>query len=205
LTDMGKSKKRAKIKGYAATLKTAKVASGSYQEKRSGPGARNTVSESLTPFAKVRFRVTVGGRKKDYLVRSRYGYFISSFRKAENMAQVSEFVEQGLPSKEIIPIVQFLDLKVPEIAKAAAVSPSTVSRWNPETSIGVSGSSQFFRIDEVIRKGVNLFGGEAEFKNWLNRANLALGNEVPAKLMISFIGVDLIDEALDALQYGNVM
>jgi uncharacterized protein (DUF2384 family) len=32
-----------------------------------------------------------------------------------------------------------------------------------------------------------------------------LGNQVPAKLFTSQIGVEMVDEALDALRYGNVM
>ena len=151
------------------------------------------------------FKVTRGGKKKDYLIHTGYGYFIPSLRKADNLVQVSELIENGIPSKEVEPIIKYLDLKVPEIAKAAAVSPSTVSRWKADTSIGISGSNQFFRIDQVIRKGVDLFGGPEEFKGWLQSPNLALGNNIPAKLITSSIGVDMVDEALDALHYGNVM
>lgn len=151
------------------------------------------------------FKVTREGKQKDYTILTGYGYFIPSFKKANNLVQVSELVENGIRLKEVEPIIQYLDLKVPEIAKAAAVSPSTVSRWKADSSIGISGSNQFFRIDQVIRKGVDLFGGPEEFKGWLHSPNLALGNNVPAKLITSSIGVDIVDEALDALHYGNVM
>lgn len=151
------------------------------------------------------FKVTRGGKQKNYAIHTGYGYFIPSLKKANNLVQVSELVENGIPSKEVEPIIEYLDLKVPEIARAAAVSPSTVSRWKADTSIGISGSNQFFRIDQVIRKGVDLFGGPEEFKGWLHSPNLALGNNVPAKLLTSSIGVDMVDEALDALHYGNVM
>jgi uncharacterized protein (DUF2384 family) len=60
-------------------------------------------------------------------------------------------------------------------------------------------------MDEVIRKGVNLFGGEEQFKVWLTSPNLAMGNVPPSKLITSILGVDLVDEALDALSCGNVM
>jgi len=151
------------------------------------------------------FRVTRGGKQKNYAIQTGFGYFIPSLKRAENLAQVNDLVEAGIRSKEVEPIIEYLDLKVPEIARAAAVSPSTVSRWKGDSSIGVPGSNQFFRIDEVIRKGVDLFGGPDEFKDWLHSANLALGNKSPAKLITSNIGVEMIDEALDALHYGNVM
>lgn len=158
-----------------------------------------------TPANIVSFRVTRGGKHREYAIHSGYGYFIPALRKAENMVQIAALVEQGIPSKEIQPLINYLELKVPDIAKAAAVSTSTVSRWEPDTSIGVPGSGQFFRMDEIVRKGVDLFGGPDEFKGWLNLPNLALGNEIPAHLITSLIGVELVDEALDALHYGNVM
>lgn len=214
-----KKAKKGVGKGNAASIKGAKVARKYYggesdsglakgehpKEPATGYGVKRSGSESFAPFAQKSFKVSVAGKERTYTIHSGYGYFIPSFRKAENLMQVSQYVEGGLPSKEIETIVRYLNFKVPEIAKAAAVSPSTVSRWEPETSIGLPGSSQFFKIDEVIRKGVNLFGGEEEFKNWLNSPNIALGNVVPAKLITSFIGVELVDEALDALHYGNVM
>lgn len=151
------------------------------------------------------FKVTIAGKQKTYPVQEAYGYFIPSFKKAESLGEVSQWVERGLPSKEIKSIIDYLGFTVPDIAKAASVSTSTVSRWAPDTSIGAPGSNQFFKIDEVIRKGVKLFGGEAEFKSWLNNPNLALGNAVPSNLITSLIEIDLVDEALDALNYGNVM
>ena len=151
------------------------------------------------------FKVSRGGQEKEYAISTGYGYFIPSFRKAENMLQVAKIVEEGLESAEIVPILDYLGFKVPDVAKAAAVSASTVSRWHPTSSIGVPGSNQFFRIDQIIRKGVDLFGDLEDLKGWLQSPNLALGNAVPAKLITTAIGVELVEEALDALHYGNVM
>jgi putative toxin-antitoxin system antitoxin component (TIGR02293 family) len=151
------------------------------------------------------FSVTHAGKQKNYAIQTGFGYFIRSLRKAGNLVEVNELVEAGISSAEVEPIIKYLDLRVPDIARAAAVSTSTVSRWRGDSSIGVAGSNQFFRIDEVIRKGVDLFGGPEEFKDWLHTPNFALGNNVPAKLITSNIGVEMVDEALDALHYGNVM
>lgn len=151
------------------------------------------------------FKVSRGGKEKEYAVHTGYGYLIPSFRKAENMLQVAKVVEEGLPSEEIAPILDYLGFKVSDVAKAAAVSASTVSRWRPKTSIGVPGSNQFFRIDQVIRKGVDLFGDLQALRTWLQSPNLALGNTVPVQLITTAIGVELVDEALDALHHGNVM
>lgn len=151
------------------------------------------------------FKVSRAGQEMEYTVQTGYGYFIPTFKEAENMLQIAKAVEKGLLSEEIIPISEYLGFKVSDLAKAASVSASTVSRWKSKTSIGVPGSNQFFRIDQVVRKGVDLFGGLDDLKGWLQSPNLALGNAVPTDLLTSVIGVELVDEALDALHFGNVM
>ena len=192
--------------------KSGKAISG-YQEKES---AMNPVSQEAAmkyePTSEERpglpsqsFKVSRAGQEKEYTIHMGYGYFIPAFQKAENMLQVAKVVENGLRSEEITPILDYLGFKVSDIAKAAAVSVSTVSRWNPKTSIGVPGSNQFFRIDQVIRKGVDLFGGLEDLKGWLQSPNLALGNAVPVQLLTSGIGVEMVDEASDALHFGNVL
>lgn len=194
---MGTSRKRSKTRSDKRT--TPKLA---YSRGKSGS------TEGTPTLAEERagvFRVTKGGKKKEYQVSGGFGYFVVSFKKASSIHQIGELVESGITSKDIEPLVSFLDLKVPEIAKAAAVSASTVLRWEPNTSIGVAGTNQFFKIDEVVKKGIDLFGGEQELRAWLNSPNMALGNQTPAKLLTSQIGVQLVDEALDALHFGNVM
>lgn len=151
------------------------------------------------------FTVIRAGKEIDYPVSSGYGYFISSLQSARNLAQLSTMIEVGFPLSEVQSVIDFLQLKIHEIATAASVSTSTVTRWKEDSSIGTAGSHQFFKIDEIIKKGVALFGTPALLRTWLVTPNMALGDQTPRKLLLSVIGIALIDEALDALHFGNVM
>lgn len=184
-----------------AKRKTSKKSS--HAGRKGTVKARSSAEEPVTAYRSV--KVTRGGRYKRYELRTGYGYFIPAVRKAESLAQISELLERGLPYKQIARLIEYLAMTVADIAKTASVSASTVSRWAADTSIGAPGSNQFFRIDEVIRKGVEVFGGLDELKVWLKSPNQALGNQTPTKLLVSQIGLELVDETLDALHYGNVM
>lgn len=153
----------------------------------------------------ISFQISRSGHQKSYHVPSGYGYFVPAFTEAKGMTEISELLDKNLLSEDVSPIIDYLGLKIYDIAKVASVSPSTVSRWDHTSPIGTPGSYQFFKIDEVIKKGVELFGTPAHLKQWLDSPNLALGNKAPIKLITSMIGLELVDEALDALHFGNVM
>lgn len=155
--------------------------------------------------AKESFAIMRDGVRTKYNFNAGFGYFVSPFQKATSFIQVAKLVEAGISCKEVQPLINYLGFNVPEIAKTAAVSASTVSRWKPDSSIGVTGASQFFKIDQIVRKGIALFGGQNEFKSWLSSENRALGNVAPVELITSQVGIDLVDEALDALDYGTFM
>ncbi|WP_439482310.1 antitoxin Xre/MbcA/ParS toxin-binding domain-containing protein [Cyclobacterium plantarum] len=151
------------------------------------------------------FLVKKGDQQVSYEVKNGYGYFLNGFKCVKSLAEVGRKLEDKLTYAEITPIIDFLDLKMVDLAKAATVSQSTVSRWSADSKIGIPGSYQFFKMDEVIKKGMEIFGRESSLKSWLNTPNMALGQVKPADLMVSMTGIDLAHEAIDALHFGNVM
>lgn len=150
------------------------------------------------------FRVQTGGGVHTYEVRSGFGYFIPAFKTATNLTDVAATVEEGIKNKDVAPVIEFFGLKADDVAKAASVSPRTVTRWTDETIIGAPGSAQFFKMDEIIKKGVELFGGEEPFKAWLDLPNGALGTR-PIELVTSPVGVEQVEDAIEALHFGNVI
>ena len=151
------------------------------------------------------FKVKRAGKENIHTVISGFGHFIPSLKKVRNMAQVDSILSNGLPYREVEPIIEYLHFTIPDIARAASVSTSTVSRWSSQSSIGIPGAIQFFKIDQLIKKGLELFGSPTQLRIWLQAPCLALGNAVPTELLISPLSIELVDEALDALHYGNVM
>ncbi|MGF1638290.1 MAG: antitoxin Xre/MbcA/ParS toxin-binding domain-containing protein [Cyclobacteriaceae bacterium] len=151
------------------------------------------------------FKIKRAGKESTLRSSAGYGHFIPSITKSRNLMQVAEAIENGLSYKEITAIIDYFEYTIPEIARAASVSSSTVSRWSPTSSIGIPGSNQFYKMDQITRKGLELFGSLQALKSWLQQPCLALGNAIPAKMAISQVGIEMVEEALDAMHFGNVM
>jgi putative toxin-antitoxin system antitoxin component (TIGR02293 family) len=109
---------------------------------------------------------------------------------------------------EIEPVFSYLGLTQKEIAEILEVSPTTLSRWKKngkEPFIGKLRSKFIWQIDEVIAKGVKLFGSEENFKVWLDAPNFALGGRKPVELLKDPYAVEKVDNAIEAMAWGNLM
>lgn len=157
------------------------------------------------PAAYHTFSIRRKGKLKDYSFASGYGHFIAVLKGVKNELELREKVREGLTPKDIEPIKNYLQLSQSRLAETAAVSESTVSRWSASSPIGKSASAQFIKIDQLIAQGVELFGTEDAFHEWLTSTNLALGNVKPLDLLVDPVGLDMVEAAIDAMNHGNVL
>lgn len=50
---------------------------------------------------------------------------------------------------------------------------------------------------------IEVFGSENAFKAWLQQPNIALGDDKPIDLLSTPYGAELVEDALEAMEYGN--
>ncbi len=104
---------------------------------------------------------------------------------------------------DILPLINFLGFRQKDLADFLHVDASTITRWKKnETEIGILRAKIILDIDEIIAKGVRIFGSEADFKDWLISLNYALGNQRPLDLFKDPYGTESVDEALEAISWG---
>ncbi len=138
-------------------------------------------------------------------VGNRFGFFIKEAGKARNFHDLNTIIGKGLPYRSVQPLMTFLDLNTQEIANLTGVSQRTISRWADDSIIGVLPSKNLVKVDELVHKGIEVFGSEDSFKSWLQQPNTALGDEKPIDLLPTPYGTELVEDAIEAMEYGNVM
>jgi putative toxin-antitoxin system antitoxin component (TIGR02293 family) len=153
------------------------------------------------------FTINFGeGKIKELEIESGYGFQIREARKARNLMDLNRIIgENGFPFKAVRPLVKYLDLTNDSIAVLTGVSSRTISRWDDDTTIGVMASKTLVEVDKLARKGVGVFGDHASFIEWLHQPNTALGDSSPLKMLSTPYGVEMVEDALEALEFGNVM
>ena len=107
---------------------------------------------------------------------------------------------------QIKPLLSFLGYNQEDSSILLEANASTLSRWkNSETpvDIGKLRSKVILDIDEIIAKGVRVFGSEALFQEWLNTSNYALGDVKPVDLLKDVYSIELVEDAIDAISWGS--
>lgn len=153
------------------------------------------------------FTVNFGeGRKMAVEANIPYGAFITSVRNAKNYRDLNAMIgTEGLTMKSVKPLVTFLDLSADKFAALIGVSSRTLSRWNDDSAIGVMASKTLLEVDRLSKKGIDVFGSAELFKSWLLQSNMAMGDVTPTEMLAEPYGVELIEDALEAMEYGNIL
>ncbi len=138
-------------------------------------------------------------------VGNTFGFFIKEASHARSFRDLNKIIGRGLPYRSVRLLMNFLDLTTREIADLTGVSQRTITRWNEESIIGVLPSKNLVKVDSLVHRGIEVFGSENAFKKWLQQPNIALGDDKPIDLLSTPYGAELVEDALEAMEYGNVM
>lgn len=126
---------------------------------------------------------------------------------ANSISTVEEplLMEERFNLSETKVLFDFLQFNQAEVAEVFEIDPSTLVRWKKEDKLLSRLLTKTIKdMDKIIAKGIRIFGNEVNFLNWMNTTNEALGNQKPIDLMRNPNGLEWIDQALDALSWGNI-
>lgn len=153
------------------------------------------------------FTVSWGeGRKMVMEAQVPYGAYIFPVRKAKNYSDLNQLIgTEGFTMKSVKPLVAYLDLSSEKFALLIGVSSRTLSRWNDDSTIGVMASKTLLEVDRLAKKGIDTFGNAELFKAWMQQFNTALGDIAPIEMLTEPYGIELVEDALESMEYGSIM
>ncbi len=157
-----------------------------------------TPNKNASKIQKTQWIIEEGGETHNVAMESSSTYFFSKTHAAK------AFSGEDFTYKDVEPMIDFFDFNQRESAEFLEVDPATITRWkkNPKT-IGRLRSKNLLEIDEIISKGIRIFGNEEALKDWLNTTNYALGDVAPIELLKDPYGVALVEEAIEGLSWGS--
>ena len=124
----------------------------------------------------------------------------------DRVSEPNPYLDGTMSFSETKILFDFLDYSQHDVAEVMEVDPSTLFRWKKEDKTLTRILTKIIKdMDKVIAKGVRIFGTEALFSDWLHTSNHALAHKKPADLMRDPYGLELVDQALEAMSWGSFM
>lgn len=115
-------------------------------------------------------------------------------------------MEEQFHLSETKELFDYLQFSQAEVAEVLEIDPSTLVRWKKEDRrLSRLLTKTIKDMDKIIAKGIRIFGTEVLFQDWLHTTNESLGNQRPIDLMRNPYGAERIEEALEAMSWGNIL
>jgi len=112
-------------------------------------------------------------------------------------------IRQGIEYSLFISIANKSPLSMQEWSNFLHISERTLQRYKKEKrTFDTLQSERILQIVLLIELGIDVFGTEEKFNNWLETENLALGKINPKELLDNAFGISLLKDELNRIGHG---
>lgn len=109
---------------------------------------------------------------------------------------------KGISKSMLISIAHECELTLKELSTYLKISIRTIQKKNQSQLIAPDPSEKALYIAKLFKLGIESFGSQGKFHNWLNTENTVMGGEKPASYLDTFSGILLVMDELNAIKYG---
>jgi len=129
-------------------------------------------------------------------------------RVAESIASYSgiyEISQTGLPSIWLEKLLELLPFSKATLAGLFYLSTKTIERYIKSNAImNPQMSETTLRIYNLSEKGKEVFGSQDSFNKWLTKPSFPLNNQPPISFLNTGMGITLVMEELERIEYGTL-
>ncbi len=111
----------------------------------------------------------------------------------------------GVDANLFYDMVDITGLPKDVLAEYLDISTKTLERYKKQRKkLNSMRSEVLLKLVTLYKKGIEVFGYIHAFRTWLNKPAYGLDEALPAKLMVTSTGIDVIIEELVRIEYGDL-
>jgi putative toxin-antitoxin system antitoxin component (TIGR02293 family) len=112
-------------------------------------------------------------------------------------------IREGISMKSFQAIKHFIKFTMTEWSTVLHISERTINRYEKENkNFDPNYSEKIYELLMLYKFGIEVFGSEHTFHQWMDTTNPSLGGSTPKSLLDSNIGTNLIKQELGRIQHG---
>ena len=112
---------------------------------------------------------------------------------------------KGLPAATAFEVAEAFQLQAGQLEAIYELSTKTLRSYTQSKKLlNAASSEKTLKIIALYQLGVEVFGEAAAFLRWLGKPAHGLAGEVPLPLLETSGGIDLVEEELSRIAYGDL-
>lgn len=113
--------------------------------------------------------------------------------------------KKGLEPQAAFDLISVTLLTAPMIESILYVTLKTLTNYKQrKTHLNAAISEKVLSIFALYKKGISIFGSVDEFNKWMSTPAYGLGEQRPTDLLVSMTGVNLVNDELTRIEYGDL-
>ncbi len=134
------------------------------------------------------------------------GSSINKYEKAvSNNYTLVEQAMKGIESNMVQEVTELYGIRNEQMAGMLNISSKTLSRYMvSEKKLDSISSELLLKLVALFNHGTEIFGNVESFHSWLEKPAVGLGDKVPFNYLYTSGGIDLVDEEITRIEYGDL-
>ena len=157
-------------------------------------------------------RINGPAKSKPYQVSDAPAMYVSDFEVAyERKPYYNDAIsllkrsKAGLSAKTALDFLELSGFTQDEFQETFKTTVKTIQNHvTRELMLDAALSEKLLKSFALFDKGAEIFGSATDFHRWLNMPAYGLGNQMPFTLMDTITGIQLIEEELIRIEFGDL-
>ena len=115
---------------------------------------------------------------------------------------IIDTIRLGLPKAGVDTFLEKTSVDREKLSQVLHISTRQLNRYKPEQLLSPEQSNFLYELTRIYTRALDILGDQATAEHWLERAQLALGNQSPLQLLDTAEGYRLVDDLLSQIEYG---
>jgi putative toxin-antitoxin system antitoxin component (TIGR02293 family) len=120
----------------------------------------------------------------------------------EEPFDVIDHLRQGLPKEVVTNVLETTCVSREQLSSILHISTRQLRRYEPKQRLSSEQSNFLYELSLLYVRGEDIFGDRPTFEHWLQRPQMALGNEIPLDMLDTTEGFRMVNDLLSQVEYG---
>jgi putative toxin-antitoxin system antitoxin component (TIGR02293 family) len=111
-------------------------------------------------------------------------------------------IREGIPREAVNLVLEKTSISRNQLSHILHISTRQLNRYEHDERLSAEQSGFLYEFSRIYVRGLDIFGDKETFEKWLQRPQMALGEQGPLNLLDTTEGSRVVNDLLSQVEYG---